>query len=607
MDATTGVEVPDEAEATPTGELDRRAAVRLLLEHIRPHWRTLVAGGLVTFVGGLFGLAEPMVAKRVIDTLDSQGSLVGPVVVLTALMLGGAILTAAGMYLLGRTAESVVLSARHRLIARLLRLRIGALDARKPGDLLSRVTSDTTVLKNVTSYGLVHTLNGAFLLVAAIVLMAALDVVLLAVTVGVLGLNAVALLVVVPRIRRASAQSQEAIGGMGSLLERSLGALRTVKASGAERREVEGVEHAVQDAWARGVEVARWTAAMEVSAGLAVQLSFLAVLGVGGIRVTTGALPVSSLIAFLLYLFLLAEPVNAISNGIGQLQAGLGAVGRMREVEDLPVEPDDADDDLTSAGPHLVERGPASISFDGVWFRYENNGDRSWILRDLSFALPASGLTALVGPSGTGKSTVFALLERFYEPTRGKILVDGHDIASWSLGRLRATIGYVEQDAPILDGTLHANLTLAAPSASGDDVQAAIDLTRLQSLVERLPDGVDTPLGHRGVTLSCGERQRIAIARALLRRPRVLLLDEATSQLDAVNEMAMRDIIEAVAETTTVLVTAHRLSTAQSADRILVFEDGVLRATGTHAELTERDELYRWLAETQLLVEDQRV
>ncbi len=596
-------DLDETADRIPDTPADRRAAAGLLLDHVRPHWRTLAAGGLVSFLGGLAGLAEPMVAKRVIDTLGAERSLVGPVALLTALMLGGAVLTAYGMYLLGRTAESVVLSARQRLISRMLRLRLDALDALKPGDLLSRVTADTTVLKSVTTYGLVHSLNGLFLLLAAIVLMATLDAVLLAVTVAVLALNAVALLVVVPRIREASASSQQAVGGVGSLLERSLGALRTVKASGAERREEAGVDRAVQGAWRRGVEVARWTAVMEVSAGLAVQLSFLAVLGVGGIRVTMGALPVSSLIAFLLYLFLLAEPVNAISNGVSQLQAGMGAVARMREVEQLPVEPDDADDgEIAPDGPKEVERGPAALRFDGVWFRYADDGNGSWILRDLSFELPPRGLYALVGPSGTGKSTVFALLERFYEPTRGVVRLDGQDIADWPLRRLRAAIGYVEQEAPILEGTLRGNLTLAAPDADDEDVRAAIDITRLHGLVERLPDGVDTALGHHGVTLSGGERQRIAIARALLRRPRVLLLDEATSQLDAVNELAMRDVIGAVAETTTVLVTAHRLSTVRSADRILVFEDGMLRTSGTHEELVEADDLYRRLAETQLQV-----
>jgi ABC-type multidrug transport system fused ATPase/permease subunit len=573
----------------------RQPAWRVLLGYVGPHRWVLLAGWVVGLVAGAAALVQPMVAKTVIETLGQGRSLAGPVALLIVLTVTGALLSALGTYLLGRAAESVVLHARHGLTSHLLQLRVGAMDGLKPGDLLSRVTSDTTLLRTVTTYGLVHSINGVILIAAAVVMMSLLDPMLLLVTLGVLALNAVVVLVVVPRIRRATKRSQAAVGLMGSVLERALGAFRTVKASGAEERELAAVKMAAHGAWRRGVEVAGWTALMEASAGLAVQMSFLTVLGVGGIRVASGALPVSSLIAFLLYLFLLTDPITSLITGVGQLQAGLAAVVRLREVHQLPTEP-------AANGRLLRPRpGPASIAFRGVWFRYHQPEVSSWIHRHLSFEIPPGGLTAIVGPSGAGKSTVFALLERYYEPETGTIAVDGRDIADWPLPDLRAAIGYVEQDAPVLAGTLRENLCLAAQGASDEDLASLVALTRLNELLERLPQGLDTLVGHRGTTLSGGERQRIAIARALLRRPRILLLDEATSQLDALNESALRDVIETAAATTTILVVAHRLSTVVSADRILVLEDGRVRAVGTHQELVATDELYRDLAATQLL------
>jgi len=580
---------------TPDRRVRERSAWRLLLEHVTPYRWTILGGGLLGFLGGLASLAQPMVAKLAVDTLGQHRSLAGPVALLAAVTIAGALLSTAGIYLLGRTAESVVLTARERLISRLLRLRVSALDRLKPGELLSRVTSDTTLLRSVSTYGLVHTVNATFLLAGSIALMARLDPVLLLVTVAVLAVNAAAVLVVVPRIRRATERSQAAVGRMGAVLERAFGGFRTIKAHGAEEEEIATVTRAARQAWRRGVEVAGWTALMDASAGLAVQVSFLAVLGVGGARVASGALPVSSLVAFLLYLFLLTDPVSSLINGATQLQAGLAAVVRLQELERLPVEP--------VATRRSTRRawspGPASVAFTEVWFRYSYPPNGRWAHRGVTFELPPGGTTAVVGPSGSGKSTVFALLERYYEPESGSITLDGRDIRTWPLPGLRAAIGYVEQDAPVLAGTLRDNLRLASPDATDEDFRAALSLTRLQDLLDRL--GLDTPIGHRGTTLSGGERQRIAIARAVLRRPRVLLLDEATSQLDAVNELAIRALIEAVAPTTTVVVIAHRLSTVTSADRVLVMEAGRVRAIGSHAELAGTDDLYRRLATSRLL------
>jgi ABC-type multidrug transport system fused ATPase/permease subunit len=397
--------------------------------------------------------------------------------------------------------------------------------------------------------------------------------------------------VVLPRIMRATERAQAAVGDMGSVLERVLGAIRTVKASGAEAREAAALDAAAGRAYEEGMRNARYQALVGTSTGLAVQVAFLAVLGVGGARVADGSLAVGDLIAFLLYLFYISDPIAGIASGAVQLQAGIAAVRRLGDVQQLAVEEDEA---LTAA----AREGEPLMRFDEVGFRYRDDGPN--VLEGVSFEIPARGLFALVGPSGAGKTTLFALLERFYDPLEGSISFAGRDLRAWPRDELRAAIAYVEQEAPVLAGTLRGNLLYAAPEATEAELQAVVATTRLDGLLESLPDGLDTEIGARGTTLSGGERQRVAIARALLRSPRLLLLDEASSQLDAVNEAALRAAVAGVAAERAVVAIAHRLSTVVAADRIIVIEGGRVRAQGTHPELVERDELYRELALTQL-------
>jgi ABC-type multidrug transport system fused ATPase/permease subunit len=566
---------------------------RVLLGYIRPFRWVLMAGAVLSLLTGASGLALPLVVRELIVSLQSDRGVVGLLVLMSALVLANAAIGAIGAFLLARTAESVVLLARRRLVSRLLVLRIPAVDAAEPGDLMSRVTADTTLLRQVTTGALVSVVTSTLTLIATVILMALLDPLLLVVTLTALSLTQVVTRGLLPRIAKAAKQAQESVGAMGAALERVLGALRTVKASGAEEQERNRLHAAADDAFRGGVRAAKWEAVAGNLSGMAMQLALITVIGIGGARVMSGAIDVGTLVAFILYLVYLMPPIRDLVNAATRYQTGAAAVARIREVEALPTEPAG---EPTSPEP---DRRPASVTFEQVRFRYRP--ELPDVHDNVTFTIPAGGMTAFVGPSGAGKTTVFSLIERFYEPDSGRVLVDGIDVQDWPLARLRAAIGYVEQDTPVLSGTLRENLQFGAPRASADDLAEVLATTRLDGMITRLPNGLDTAVGHRGIKLSGGERQRVAIARALLRRPRLLLLDEITSQLDAVNEAALRDTVADASGSTTVLVVAHRLSTVTTADRIVVMDAGQIRAVGTHADLIATDVLYAELAATQLL------
>ena len=571
-----------------------RARWRVMYGYVRPHRLALLTGGLLSLLTAATGLALPLVVRALIDDLGHHRSVAELLLLMTGLVVANAALGALGGYVLRRTAESVVLAARRRLVDRLLGLTISGLDRAEPGDLMSRVSSDTTLLRDVTTGSIVGLVTGGVTLIATLVLMSLLDLVLFGVTLGVFSLAAVVIGVVVPRIGRAARRAQDSVGVMGAALERMLGAFRTVKASGAEQREGQRIHAAAREAWRADIRAAKWEAIAGNTAGLAIQCAFIAVLATGGARVASGAIEVGTLVAFLLYVYYLMSPIQQLVSAATEYQVGAAAVARIQEAERLPVEPSGG-----AASRHGEGGAPAAVTFEQVRFRYRP--ELPEVHHGISFTIPPRGMTAFVGPSGAGKTTVFSLIERFYEPDAGRILLDGTDLRDWPIPELRAAIGYVEQDAPVLSGSLRENLILGAPDATDAEVGEVLRITRLTSMVIRLPEGLQTAVGHRGTRLSGGERQRVAIARALLRRPRLLLLDEATSQLDALNEAALRETVAETALMTTVLVVAHRLSTVTMADRIIVMDAGRVKAAGTHAELVASDPLYAELAATQFL------
>lgn len=568
--------------------------MRTLLGYTRRHWVALSIGLVVALASAATGLAQPLATKTVMDALSDNQPLTGPVVLLSILIVVSALLAMAYTYLLDRTAEKIVFSVRRQLIGRLLRLRIPELDTRAPGDLTARVTADSTLLQSAATTAVISIVKGLAGGIGSIVVMFLLDARLTGLTVLSLAIVGVIVGVLLPKIRKVITKAQEAVGEVGAGLDRALGAARTVKASGAEAREEARVTEAARKAMHAGFLGARYNSLVGGIMVLAFSVPFLLVLGMGGVWAATGSLELSTLIAFLLTVFYLTEPISELVQGATTLQQGLGAVKRIREVEELAIEQDV--DQPVAVAP---SGAPPAVSLLDVKFQYAG---RSPALHGVSFTAPAGGRTAIVGPSGAGKTTLFALLQRFYEPESGRIELGGVDVSKMTRAEVRRRIGYVEQDAPALSGTIESNLRYAAPDATDDEIAEVLEVTKLSDMVSRLPDGLNTMVGTRGLALSGGERQRLAIARALLRKPQVLLMDEATSQLDSRNELALREAIDSASSWCTVLLIAHRLSTVVSADRIVLLDRGKVVGFGTHPELLDASPLYRELAASQLLV-----
>jgi ABC-type multidrug transport system fused ATPase/permease subunit len=448
--------------------------------------------------------------------------------------------------------------------------------------------------------------------------MTIIDPVLLGLTVLVIGVSVVTVVLLSSRIREASREQQEKVGDLAAAVERVIGAIRTVRAANATDRELAVVEEDARGAWAAGIKVAKVSALIVPIAGIALQVSLLVVLGVGGYRVASEAITVADLVAFILFLFMLIMPLASAFGAVTSVNQALGALGRIEEINELPGEAEGDARIVPAAAAHTE----AAVSFDDVRFRYPETAHRTEqekaiaevigddavapidreVLKGVSFEVARGSRVALVGPSGAGKSTVLSLIERFYDPTGGVVRLGGVDIRALDREQLRAQIGYVEQDAPVLAGSLRQNLTLGAPDATDDACVAVLRTVNLGEVLDRDPAGLDAAVGEDGVMLSGGERQRLAIARALLAAPPILLLDEATASLDGVNEQLLREAIDKVAENRTLLVIAHRLSTVVDSDQIVVLDKGRVVGIGTHSELVVSTPLYKKLAKHQLLV-----
>jgi subfamily B ATP-binding cassette protein MsbA len=396
-------------------------------------------------------------------------------------------------------------------------------------------------------------------------------------------------------IRRLSRAIQDRLADTTAVAEEALASVRVVKAFARSAHEVERYNTSVEDLFETARRKVIASAAFSSVVGLLFFSALVAIFWYGGMEVLAGRLTAGDLVAFIFYAFNIARSVGGLSRLYATFNSAVGASERLFELLDTPSDIQDAPDAYPL--PPVAGR----VQFDDVWFAYEDDADGrpDWVLRDIHLDAAPGMTIALVGPSGAGKSTLMSLLPRFYDPTRGRILIDGHDLRAVQQETLRAQLAAVSQEVRLFNTSIGENIRYGRLDASDEDVEAAARAANAHDFIVGLTNGYETEVGERGVKLSGGQRQRVAIARALLRDARLLLLDEATSSLDSASEALVQEALERLMEGRTTFIIAHRLSTVQHADRILVLDEGRIVQTGTHADLVRRDGLYRDLAALQ--------
>ena len=561
-----------------------------LVRRTNPSYGKLAFALALSVVTTLVSLLIPLLTKQLVDGF-SMSNLSGMQIGLIALVFFvQAGLSAYATYALNYNGQKIISGLRDLLWKKIIKLPVSYFDTNASGETVSRVTNETMVVKELITTHISGFITGIISVIGSLTILFIMNWKLTLLVLVVVPLAALILVPIGRKMFSISRETQDETARFTGLLNQILPEIRLVKASNAEDVEYGRGKMGISSLFKLGVREAKVQSLVGPLISLVLMAALVAVIGYGGMQVSSGELTAGALVAFILYLFQIIMPMGQITTFFTQLQKSIGATERMIEI--LAEEEED-----TVTGKQ-IENAHLPIQLDRVSFGYKPD---QLILKEVSAVIEAGKVTAIVGPSGGGKTTLFKLLERFYSPTAGSIRLGDEPIDTYSLESWREHIGYVSQESPLMSGTIRENICYGLERDVTDaEIEKAAEMAYALNFIKELPNQFDTEVGERGIMLSGGQRQRIAIARALLRNPSILMLDEATSSLDSQSEKSVQQALEVLMEGRTTIVIAHRLSTVVDADQLLFVEKGEITGRGTHHELMASHDLYRDFAEQQL-------
>lgn len=570
-----------------------RQFIRLINE-TRPSKLMLIVALMLGIGSTLVSLVIPMFTKNLVDGFTLSNLEPMQIILLGVAFVLQAIATGFSIYLLNVVGQRVVAGIRDRVWRKLLILPVSYYDEHKTGETVSRITNDTGIVKAFITDHLANFFTGIISVLGSLAVLIYLDWQMTLIMLVVIPVAALILYPLGRQVFKISMGLQDETASFTAVLSQVLSEIRLVKASNAEKREYENGKQGIVKLRHFGIREGRIQALISPIMTFVMMALLVVIIGYGGLRVSTGALSAGDLVAFILYLIQIVMPMSMLSMFFTQLQKAIGATDHIISILHEGEEDHEKGIAVQDAGQPII--------VENVHFAYKEGEN---ILEDISFTIHPGKVTAIVGPSGGGKTTLFSIFERFYIPTSGEIKLGKANIDKYSLQSWRSQIGYVSQESPLIDGTIRDNICYGMNrEVSQEELERAAEMAYADIFIREMPDGYGTEVGERGVKLSGGQRQRIAIARALLRNPKILMLDEATSSLDSKSEIIVQQALNNLMKGRTTLVIAHRLSTVVDADQILFIEKGKLTGSGTHEQLFNSHAMYHEFAKQQLRMQE---